>query len=92
MDRIISINLFGQSYRFKANAETAEIEKIAEYVVREVEKAKASGDLPSKLDAVILAALNIASEYFESQRYRERLVKEVDRRAKALVDYIDSNT
>jgi len=91
VDRIISIELFGQTYSFKATAETAQIEKIARYVVTEVEKASASGEMPSKLDSVILAALNIANEYFDAKQGHDKLVKDIDHRCKALVEYIENS-
>ncbi|NVM57630.1 MAG: cell division protein ZapA [Desulfobacterales bacterium] len=91
MDRIISIKLFGQSYRFRADAQASHVEKIADYVVEQVEKARASAQVPSKLDTVILAALNIANDYFEMKHSREKLFRGIDQRCKVLIDHIDSN-
>ena len=91
MDRIISIKLFDQAYRFKAEAGVAEVEQVAHHVVDAVEKARASAEMPSKLDAVILAALNIANDYFEIKRDREEMVKEIELRSEALIKYIDNN-
>ncbi|NVM20765.1 MAG: cell division protein ZapA [Desulfobacterales bacterium] len=91
MDRIIKIKLFDQAYTFKANAQVFHAEKIANYVVEQVEKAGASAAAHSKLDTVILAALNIASDYFEMKRCREKLFEDIDQRCKVLVEYIDAN-
>lgn len=91
MDRTISIRLFNQTYRFKADTEAAEANRIAGYVVEEIEKAQASADVPSRLDSVILAALNIANEYFELKRGHDTMVKDVNRRCSVLIDYIDDN-
>jgi cell division protein ZapA (FtsZ GTPase activity inhibitor) len=84
--------LFGQTYSFRTNEENVHIEKIVRYVADEVEKAKASGEMPSRLDSVILAALNIASNYFDLKHHRDMLIEDIDRRCKALVEYIDNNS
>jgi len=92
VDRIVSIRLFDQSYTFKTDAEEAYVQQITTHVVREVEKARASGEVPGKLDTMILAALNIASEFFEAKRSREELRTKINGRCEALIDYIERNT
>jgi cell division protein ZapA (FtsZ GTPase activity inhibitor) len=91
VDRLISIKLFDQSYTFRADSEASHAENIADYVVKEVEKAGTSAEVPSKLDTVILAALNIANDYFEMKRVREELLRDIDERCRGLLDYIDAN-
>jgi cell division protein ZapA len=91
VDRVISIELFGRAYTFSADTEAFHAEKIAKYVVEQVEKVRASAEVPGKLDTLILAALNIANDYFEMKQRREELVKDIDRRCKALIENIDAN-
>jgi cell division protein ZapA len=91
VDRVISIKLFGEPYTFRADAEAIHVEKIANYVVEQVEKARACAEGPAKVDTLILAALNIANDYFEMKQGREELVKDIDRRCKALIENIDAN-
>jgi len=91
VDRIISIELFGQAYRFRTDASLLHAENIVDYVAQEVEKAGAGGDIPGKLDTVILAALNIANEYFEMKRCWDELVLDIDKRCSVLIDTIDAN-
>ena len=91
MDRLISIELFGQAYKFKASGGVSKAEEVTNYVAEEVEKAQAAGEAPSKLDTVILAALNIANDYFEVRRSRQDLVRDIDQRCKSLIKHIDAN-
>jgi len=91
VDQTISIRLFNQTYRFKADTEAAEADRIAGYVVKEIEKAQALAEVPSRLDSVILAALNIANEYFELKRGHDAMVKNINHRCGLLIDYIDDN-
>ena len=92
MDRIINIELFGQSYKFRAEAQLFHAEKIADYVIEQVERARASAEVPGKLDTVILAALNIANDYFEMKRRCDEVLKDIDRRCTVLIENIDANT
>ncbi|MDY6838746.1 MAG: cell division protein ZapA [Thermodesulfobacteriota bacterium] len=91
MDRVISIELFGQTYRFRTDASLVHAEKIVDYVAQQVQKAGAGGDIPGKLDTVILAALNIANDYFEMKRCRDELALDIDKRCSVLIDTIDTN-
>jgi cell division protein ZapA len=91
VDRLISIELFGQTYTFKASGEVSQVQEVANYVAGQVEKARAVADAPSKLDTLILAALNIANEYFEIRRTRQELIKDIDQRCKILIEHIDAN-
>ena len=91
VDRLISIELFGQAYTFKTKGEVSEVQEVADYVAGQVEKAGAAAEAPSKLDTLILAALNIANEYFEIRRSRQELVEDMDQRCKMLIEHIDNN-
>jgi cell division protein ZapA len=91
VDRLISIELFGQAYTFKTKGEVSEVQEVADYVAGQVEKAGAAAEAPSKLDTLILAALNIANEYFEIRRSRQELITDIDQRCKILVEHIDNN-
>ncbi len=91
MERVISIQLFGRPYTFRANAEVTDAEKIAKCVVEQVERARASADGPSKIDTIILAALNIASDYLEMKHTHEEILKDIDRRCEVLIEQIDAS-
>jgi cell division protein ZapA (FtsZ GTPase activity inhibitor) len=92
VDRLVRIELFGQAYTFKASGEVSEAQEVADYLTKQVEKAQATAESPSKLDAVILAALNIANDYFRMRRSREDLSRDIDGRCNDLIAHIDANT
>jgi cell division protein ZapA (FtsZ GTPase activity inhibitor) len=91
VDRLISIDLFGQAYTFKTSGEVSQVQEVANYLAAQVEKAGAAAEAPSKLDTLILAALNIANEYFEIRRTRQELIRDIDQRCKILIEHIDNN-
>jgi cell division protein ZapA len=88
--QIIKIELFGQAYSFRADANANHVERVARYLVEEVNKAEACAKVPSKLDTMILAALNIANDYFEMKVKRETLLEKIDQRCEALINEIDA--
>ena len=92
MDQLITIELFGQTYTFRVSGQVSRAKEITNYLVGEVEKVQAAGEAPSKLDTVILAALNIANDYFEVRNSRQDLVRDMDQRCKILIEHIDANT
>jgi cell division protein ZapA (FtsZ GTPase activity inhibitor) len=83
--------LFGQAYTFKASGEVGQPEEVADYVAGQIEKAHAAPGATNKIDALVLAAMNIAYDYFEMKRRRQDLASTVDQRCKNLIEYIDSN-
>jgi len=91
VDRLINIELFGQTYSLKASGQVSQAEEVANYVAEHVEKVRAAAEVPSKVDTLILAVLNIANDYFEMKRSHQDLAKDIDRRCKALIEYIDTN-
>ena len=92
MEELVSIELFGQAYTFKASGEVSKAQEVADYLSEQVEKAQTTAESPTKLDALILAALNIANEYFRIKRSREDLSKDIDQRCQDLIEHIDSST
>jgi len=92
VDRLINIELFGQTYSFKTSGQASQAEEAAHYLADHVEKVRVVAEAPSKVDTLILAALNIANDYFEMKRGHQVLAKDIDQRCKALIEYIDTNT
>lgn len=89
MDQIVKIELFGQAYTFKASGQVACAQEVADYVAEQVEKARAVSQAASKFDALILAVLSIANDYFEMKLSRQDLVRDIDDRCKVLIDYLN---
>ena len=80
----LRVNIFGAEYVLKATENQDEIIKIAEYVdqkMKEIDRAQA---INSNAKIAILAALNIAEELFQNQRYQERLIEQVNKDSQKL--------
>jgi cell division protein ZapA len=80
----LRVNIFGAEYVLKATENQDEIIKIAEYVdqkMKEIDRAQA---INSNAKIAILAALNIAEELFQNQKYQERLIEQLDKESQKL--------
>ena len=72
MEHLVTIELFGQPYTFKADSEAVEAKEVADLLRREVEKiqdqqAGQSTYIP-KLTVLIIAALNIANQSMQLKK------------------------
>jgi cell division protein ZapA (FtsZ GTPase activity inhibitor) len=93
-ERVVTIELFGQLHTFKSDNDVAEAKKIADLLVKEVQKVKSQfpSDLSpvSKQAILILAALNIASNHFELKREYSQFIQQISSRSKNLLQRIDT--
>lgn len=93
MEEHVTIQLFGQSYTFKAESEATDPEAVADYLMDQVEKVdtQLGGQQPgmSRLNIMILAAMNIANENVMLKKKQSILLREVSDRSSNLIKRID---
>jgi len=94
LDEIVTIELFGQTHTFKANAEVTKAKEVADHLVKAVsqiqdQQADQSSNM-SKLTILMLAALNIANENMELKRNHSKLIHDVKDRTANLIDTLDN--
>jgi len=95
LDDIVTIELFGDTYRFKTEAEIENARKVAEYLVNEVEKVekqlaeKSTAMLRFRL--LLLAALNISSDYFKLKSNHKDLLEDLSDRLVSINEKIDNH-
>lgn len=72
MQNRITVTINDQEYNLVATEDAAYMEKVAAYVDSKVKELRGSGNIASA-DAAILAALNMADDYFKGQEAGEKL-------------------
>jgi len=83
------VEIFGQSYMIRGEADSEYTRKLAEYVDKKMREVGTSASSISSLNAAILAALNITNELFEL-RERQRVESNmVDEKATALLTLLE---
>ncbi len=95
MTRIISIELFGEQHKFQAEDNDPNAEAIIRYLEGKVEDAGRKMSSPgrdvNKFAQLLLAALNITSEYFETRGRQENVQKIMNKRSSDIVTKIDKH-
>ena len=93
MDKIVTIELFGQKYSFKAEDTVLDASEIADLLTQEVTNVNEQlSDNKKKMNNIAiltLAALNITSEYIKLRRYHADLVDQISERSDSLKNRID---
>jgi cell division protein ZapA len=90
VERLVEVNIFGHDYTVKTDADTEHIQKIASYVDEKMGEIVRNTKTVSTLNVAILAALNIADEFFKEMQKRGELIEEVEHRSEEIVKAIDN--
>ena len=94
MEQLVTIEIFGRPYTFKAESEVKHAKEVADYVVKEVNKVETLQSSHSsnitKLAIIILAALNIANENTDIKRDRADFLKKISNRSTKLIHTLDA--
>lgn len=94
MDQLLTIDVLGQPFTFKSDANVTDAKAVADYVTQAVNNidAQISKKNPplDKRAILILAALNIANEYFDLQKKYQQLVKEITERSANLIETLET--
>jgi cell division protein ZapA (FtsZ GTPase activity inhibitor) len=91
LDRSIKIKILDNEYLIKIKGDDSDnVYKIAEYVNEKLRETDDSRNGISEKKAAILAALNIASDYFNLLDERNRLLEEIQNKSQSLISVINS--
>jgi cell division protein ZapA (FtsZ GTPase activity inhibitor) len=93
LERILEIELFGESFKFKADAEDKYAEKVIDFLRGKVDYLNENNDLPknevNKFAQLLLVTLNICTEYFELKEQHDGMLKNIQVRSSKIVEKID---
>ncbi len=94
MDEIVTIELFGETFRFKPEKDKDDSEKIAESVKRYVTRAEEQFQYKSsdrnKFAILLLAAMNISQDFHELKEEHVKLEGYVTKRTSSLLKKINN--
>ena len=93
MEQLVTIEIFGRPYTFKAESEATKAKEVVDFLKREITKVETqqSGKSPgiTKLAILILAALNIANENFDLKTNHSELFEQISERSARLNRRLD---
>ena len=94
MEQHARIELFGRSYTLKAEPGTVSAQAVADLLLSEVRKVESqhpdAQSRMSKLNILILAAMNIANEHIELKEKHSATLEEISERSSDLIRRLDS--
>ena len=92
MERPVRVRILDHEYLIKSDEDDEYVHNIARFVNDKFREIKENMEGLSDKRTAILAAFDIASDYFQLLKERDDLAKEVQRRARSLNLQIDSVT
>ncbi len=93
MKNLVRVEILGREYTVKSDEGEERVRKIAEYVNEKIKKISESAKTLSTLNVAILAALDIANEYFEALEGHgdlSRRVEKIEMKSDRLIEIINS--
>ena len=94
MDQLVTIELFGRPFTFKADKDVSTAKEVADFLVQEVSKIEEQlsnkSSTINKQAVLILAALNIANEYFKCKQNHKDLLEIVSNRTSGLLNELNT--
>ena len=95
MEELVTIELFGKPYSFKAKSEVKKAKEVADFLAEEVSRVESqqSGEssTASDLTTLMLAALNIAHQNLELENNYSELKQDIVERSAKLIRKIDEH-
>lgn len=89
MENKVKVQIFGATYSIQGEADTEYIVRLADYVNEKMKEVAQNLQTGSHLQIAILAALNIADEYFQMREVKSHLVSDLEKKASALITMLD---
>jgi len=93
MKSLVRVEIMGREYNIRSDEGEERVKKIAEYVDEKLRKIAEISKTTSTLNAAILAAMDIANEYFEALEGRTHLrqrMEEIETQSGRLIERINS--
>ena len=85
----VKVNIFGNEYPIKSEADQEYIKRVAKYVDRKMREISEKVDISSAAKVAVLAALNITDELFREKADKDKALAEVDDRTAELAEWLE---
>jgi len=90
MKNLVRVEILGREYTVKSDEGEERVKNIAAYVNRKIKEVSEGGQTVSTLNLAILAALNIANDYFEAIEDKKTFWRTIEARSGRLIEMINS--
>jgi cell division protein ZapA len=90
MKNLVRVEILGREYTVKSDEGEERVKNIAKYVNRKIKEVSEGGQTVSTLNLAILAALNIANDYFAAIEDKKIFSQTIEARSGRLIEMINS--
>jgi len=90
MKNLVRVEILGREYTVKSDEGEERVKNIAEYVNRKIKEVSEGGQTVSTLNQAILAAMNIANDYFEAIEDKKTFCRTIEARSGRLIEMINA--
>ena len=90
MAQPVKVRILDREYLVSSEEDQEQVQKIADYVNEKLREVRDSSEGLSEKKTAILAALNIASEYFQLSKEQDDRLARLRQRTELLIHNIDS--
>ena len=86
----IKVNIYGQDYPIRSDADATYVQQIAEYVDQKMKEV--AEKVPARIHSqlAVLTALHIADELFKEREDKEKKLSEVEEKTQSLIEWLDA--
>ena len=85
----VRVSIFGNTYNIQGDADPAYIDSLAAYLNAKMNEVNDSMPSASAMQVAILAALNIADEYFQLRDIQSAVTNDIETRTNALISMLE---
>jgi cell division protein ZapA len=90
MKNFVRVEILGREYTLKSDEGEERVRDVAEYVNRKLKEVSEGGRTVSTLNLAILAAMNIANDYFEALENQKEFFRTIEARSGRMIEMINS--
>lgn len=89
MKKSLTVEVAGQRFKLRTDADEAYVKSLARYVTERIEEAKQGSGTVATQSLAILAALNIADDLFQTRRGEQELKRRVREKSRTILQLLD---
>jgi len=93
-ESVFTVDLFGQTFRFRQDASDGDPKEILEILYREVRKIenahRGSAVYGNKMALLIMAALNVCQAVLDLRKEKEQILKDIEKHSQQVIQMLDA--
>jgi len=88
----VTITILGKEYSIKSDVEKESLDRMADHLNKKVDEIMQTSRTAAAHNVLILAAMNIADEYFREKNLNQELISYVEGKSEQLLQQIKTRT